>query len=215
MFSPIRAVIRLYRLWLAGAAGYLIGSILTADLVSRTANRSTGEAIDLRATGSGNPGAANAVANLGRKWGVAVLLGDILKGGAGAQAGRIIAGDSGAYLAATASVVGHCFPAWTEFRGGKGAATSAGTTIVCFPAYLPLEIAVVGGGYAATKSAGKATFSVCALFVVLAFVWRRFGWPNAWGTPPTLGLPLYALAISSIMAYKFATAPEHMGDRPK
>lgn len=215
MLSPLRLVVRLYRLWLAGVAGYLIGSILTADLASRVANLGNDDAVDLRATGSGNPGAGNAFANLGKGWGAAVLVGDLLKGGAGAQAGRMIAGDGGAYFAGTASVIGHCFPAWTEFRGGKGVATSAGTTLVCFPAFIPLEVAGVLGSFAATKSAGKTTAIVCGLFVISAYTWRRFGWRNAWGPTPTSALPLYVLATSGLMAYKFLTAPKHMGDRPK
>ena len=212
VLAPILAILRLYRLWLAAVAGYLIGSILMADLVSKVANRGKNESIDLRATGSGNPGAANAFANLGKRWGVAVMAGDILKGGAGAQAGRIIVGDTGAYVAATASVVGHCFPAWADFRGGKGAATSAGTTLVCFPSYIPFEALSVGGSFAVSRHAGKATAAGTALFVTLAFAWHRFRLPNAWGTKPTLGLPLYAIVTSAIMGYKFWTAPKHMGD---
>jgi glycerol-3-phosphate acyltransferase PlsY len=212
MFSFVFAFLRLYRLWFAAVAGYLIGSILTADLVSKAANRGKDANVDLRATGSGNPGAGNAFANLGKRWGVAVLVGDILKGGAGSQAGRMIAGDNGAYIAATASVIGHCFPAWTEFKGGKGVATSAGTTLVCFPAYIPFEMASVGGSFAISRHAGKATAAGCTMFVVLSWAWRRFNLRNGWGPQPTAAMPLYALATSGIIAYKFLTAPEHMGD---
>ncbi|MGI8925445.1 MAG: glycerol-3-phosphate acyltransferase [Tepidiformaceae bacterium] len=204
---------RLYRGWLAAVAGYLIGSILTADVAARLANRGRTASVDLRATGSGNPGAANAMANLGTGWGAAVLAGDILKGGAAAQAGRIIAGDGGAYVAATAAVAGHCFPAWSGFRGGKGVATSAGTTLVCFPAYIPIDSALVVTSWLASKHAGKATAIASTVFVASAWAWRRFRLPNAWGTKPTTGLPLYALATTAIIAYKFLTAPRHMGDR--
>ena len=212
VLTPIRALLRLYRLWFAAVAGYLIGSMLMADLASKLSNRGKGESVDLRATGSGNPGAANAFANLGKGWGAAVMLGDILKGGAGAQAGRMIAGDTGAYVAATASVVGHCFPAWAEFKGGKGAATSAGTTLVCFPTYIPFEALSVGGSFAVSKHAGKATAAGTTLFIILALVWHRFALPTAWGTKPTRGLPLYAIVTSAIIGYKFLTAPKHMGN---
>ena len=212
MFSFVWTVVRLYRLWIAAIAGYLIGSILTADAVSKAANRGKSEAVDLRSTGSGNPGAGNAFANLGKRWGVAVMVGDILKGGAGAQAGRIIAGDTGAYVAATASVVGHCFPAWADFRGGKGVATCAGTTLVCFPTFIPFEITTVAGTFAVTRHAGKATAAALAMFTVFAVVWQRFGLPSAWGPKPGPGLPIYAAAASAIVVYKFLTAPKHMGD---
>ncbi len=54
-----------------------------------------------------------------------------------------------------------------------------------------------------------------AVFVVAALAWRLFRLPNAWGTKPTWGLPLYAAATSAIIAYRFLGAPAHMGDRPK
>ena len=141
--------------------GYLTGCILSADIAARLANSGARKPVDLRAVGSGNPGGANAMANLGPGWGVAVILGDIAKGGLAAQAGRIIAGNAGAYFAATAAVAGHCFPAFSNFRGGKGVGTSAGTTLVCFPAFIPIDVALVAGSFAWSKHAGKATAATC------------------------------------------------------
>jgi glycerol-3-phosphate acyltransferase PlsY len=207
------ALIALYRLWLAVVSGYLIGGVLMADIVTRIANRGRADKVDLRKVGSGNPGSANALANLGTRWGVVVLLGDIGKGGAGAFAGRLIAGDVGAYTAAVASVAGHCFPATAGFKGGKGVATSAGTTLVCFPAYIPIDIGLVAGSYLWSRHAGKATAMASSVFVLAALLWKVRGWGNAWGTRVTWGLPLYALGTSAIIAYKFLTAPAHMGDR--
>ena len=53
------------------------------------------------------------------------------------------------------------------------------------------------------------------LLLLAAFVWWRMRLKNAWGTQPTLGLPLYAWATTGIIAYKFLTAPRHMGDRER
>ena len=208
-------VIRLYRLWVAAVAGYLVGCILTADIVAKLANRRRAEQVDLRAVGSGNPGGANAFANLGKGWGAAVILGDIAKGAIGAGAGRIIAGDAGAYAAATASVAGHCFPAFANFRGGKGVGTSAGTTLVCFPAYIPFDVALITGSFVWSRHAAKATYAASTVFCLAALAWRLFRWGNAWGTKPTLGLPLYAFATTAIIFYKFLAAPAHMGDVKK
>ena len=215
MVAIVRTSRRWFGLGIAAIVGYLVGSVLTADAVSAAARRHSGERVDLRATGSGNPGAANAMANLGAGWGIAVLVGDILKGSAGAQAGRVIAGDGGAYLGATAAVAGHCFPVWSGFRGGKGVATSAGTTLVCFPAYVPVDIGLVGLSWAASRHAGKATAIASIAFVAAASAWNRFRLPNAWGTKPTGGLPLYAAATTAIIGYKFLTAPRHVGDRKR
>ena len=213
MSELIRIPGRLYRLWLAGVAGYLVGSILTADLATKAAGRRSGQSVDLRAVGSGNPGAANAIQNLGAGWAAAILAGDIGKGAAAAQAGRWIGGSAGAYVAATAAVAGHCFPAWSGFRGGKGVATSAGTTLAVFPTYVPVDVGVVGVSWFAARHAGKATAAASSLFVVAAFLWKWRQWPTLWGPRPTWGLPLYAAATTAMIAYRFRSAPAHMGNR--
>lgn len=199
-------------MWLAAVAGYLIGCVLCADIAARIANRRRSEAVDLRTVGSGNPGGANAFANLGRGWGAGVILGDIAKGGLGGAAGRLIAGDMGAYVAATGTVVGHCYPAFASFRGGKGVATSAGTTLVCFPVYIPIDIGLVVGSFIWSKHAARATYFASTAFCLAALAWRLFRLPNGWGTRPTWGLPLYAFATTAVIFSKFLAAPAHMGD---
>ncbi len=185
-------------------AGYAIGSILTASIVSRAASRSR-ERVDLRSVGSGNPGAANAIAHLGTRWGLAVLAGDIVKGALAAAAGRRIGGATGGYAAATTAVLGHCFPIWSRFRGGKGVATSAGTPYVVFPAYVPIDMAVIAVSWVASQHAARATYAACALFTAAAFAWSWRGWNNLWGPPPTVGLPIYALVTSLVIVQKFAS----------
>ncbi|MEO9255510.1 MAG: glycerol-3-phosphate acyltransferase [Tepidiformaceae bacterium] len=214
MFKPLIAIWKVYKLYLAGVAGYLMGSILTADLATRAARLTSGKQVDLRAVGSGNPGAANAIYTLGARWATAILAGDMAKGAVAAQVGRIIAGDSGAYFAATAAVAGHCFPAFNGFRGGKGVATSAGTTFVVFPAYVPVDFGVVGVSWVASKHTGKATAAGSSLFVLAAFLWKWRRWPTLWGTRPTWGLPLYAIATTAMISYRFLSAPKHFGTGP-
>src|SRR3954453_1276454 len=99
---------------LAAATGYLAGTVPSADLAARAA---TGGSTDLRAAGSGNPGAANAMKVLGARWGYVVMAADIAKGALACRLGRRLAGDSGAHVAGTAAVVGHCFPVWNRFKG--------------------------------------------------------------------------------------------------
>lgn len=208
----LSTTVRVVRLVLAAVFGYLIGSILMADVASTTARKVRKTEVDLRAVGSGNPGAANAMANLGTGWGLAVLAGDIAKGAAAGAGGRWIAGDKGAYAAATAVVAGHCFPFWSGFRGGKGVATSAGTTYAVFPAYVPIDMGVVAVSWMASRHAAKATLAASALFVLSAFVFYRRGWGNLWGPKATAGLPLYAAVTSAMIAYRFLTAPAHKGN---
>lgn len=204
--------IRAARLIVATAFGYLIGSILTADIASRAARTVRAGAVDLRAVGSGNPGAANAMANLGKSWGTAVLVGDIAKGAVAGAGGRWVGGANGGYAAAAAAVAGHCFPLWAGFKGGKGVATSAGTTFTVFPAYVPIDLGVVAVSWMASKHAAKATLTASAMFVLAAYAFYRRSWGNLWGPPATAGLPLYAAATSAMIAYRFITAPSHKGN---
>ncbi|HEY5624918.1 MAG TPA: glycerol-3-phosphate acyltransferase [Dehalococcoidia bacterium] len=191
----------------ASLTGYLIGTIPSADIAARFAARRRGPS-DLRQTGTGNPGALNAAKTLGWQWGALVLAADIGKGVFASVVGRRIGGANGAYSAGAASVVGHCLPVWNGFRGGKGVATSAGTSLVCFPAYAPADVALATT--LSFLSRGRAELSAgitSAVFVLAATYWWAAKRGNAWGPEPTAGLPLYALASSSLIIYRFVTAP--------
>src|SRR4051812_28362049 len=95
---------------------YLLGSIPTAVGVSRLAS---GGAVDIRTAGSGNPGALNTLGVHGAKWGAVVLLVDTAKAALACVIARN-AGDAVACYAGSLAVIGHCFPVWSRFRGGKG-----------------------------------------------------------------------------------------------
>ena len=103
--------------------GYLLGCIQSAYIVGRLAGR-----IDIRDHGSGNAGASNITSTLGLGYGVIVGLVDILKGFFAVQAIRwIYPGNLElAYLAGLMAVIGHMFPFFLKFRGGKGVAALAG-----------------------------------------------------------------------------------------
>jgi len=197
---------RLARLAAAAASGYLAGTLPSADVATRLA---TGGATDLRSTGSGNPGAANAMKVLGPGWGWGVMAADVGKGAVACAAGRRIAGDGGAHLAGTAAVVGHCFPVWNGFRGGKGVATSAGQCLATFPVYTAIDLGVA----AATASSPRwkqrafaATAIASSCWVGASVLWWRRGWPNGWGPRPSAALPTAAAASSAVILYKFATS---------
>lgn len=199
----------LIRVCLAAIAGYLAGTFPTADIVARYATSQNGEdAIDLRVAGTGNPGALNAAKVLGWKFGAIVLAGDAIKGALASLGGRALAGDNGAYAAGSGAVIGHCAPVWSGFRGGKGLATSAGTSLVCFPAYMPVDLGLAAGTLALSRgSAGTATYVASGLFISAAVCWWLAKRGNLWGPKPTVGLPLYAVATSAVIAYRFLKAP--------
>ena len=196
-------------LFAAGLLGYLVGGFPTADLVSKVAARRTGKrSIDLREVGMKNPGAWNAGKVLGVSWGVTVLVGDLLKGAAACVLGRSVAGDNGAYMAGTTSVMGHCFPLWKGFRGGKGLATSAGTALACFPPYAPIDASLAGAALLLLRGRGDAaTYVASAAFTLVATYWWLTRKGNLWGPKPTAGLPLYALTSSAVIALSFLRSP--------
>jgi len=106
---------------LAMLAAYLVGSIPFGLLLTKAAGLG-----DVRAQGSGNIGATNVLRAGGKKLGAATLLLDLLKGLAGVLIARFAFGEETVPYAAVAAVLGHCFPVWLGFRGGKGVATNAG-----------------------------------------------------------------------------------------
>jgi glycerol-3-phosphate acyltransferase PlsY len=188
----------------AGMVGYLLGTIPSAGVVAWLA---TGGEINLREAGSGNPGAINAIKMLGARWGLVVLVADIAKGAAAVVLGLLIAGDPGAYAAATASIAGHIFPLWSGFRGGKGVATSAGACLVAFPAYFPIDMAVAGASALRSRRADIGTQVACLVWVVSAAIWWAADLPNLWGPDPSVGLFLFAVIGSAMILYKFRRAP--------
>ena len=123
---------------------YLLGSIPFGYLAGKIGG------IDIRKVGSGNIGATNVVRTLGKRYGYPVFLLDFLKGFGAVKISMSIATDARpgwgspeilGILAAVASVIGHSFPLWLKFRGGKGVATSAGALFGLMP--LAALIAVV------------------------------------------------------------------------
>jgi len=114
---------------LACVIAYLLGSVSTGILTSK-ANGGP----DLRTVGSGNTGASNVQRTMGWKFGIITFVGDILKGLLACLAGRLLTGDlMGALLAGLFAVIGHNWPVFFGFKGGKGVATSCGVLCFCFP----------------------------------------------------------------------------------
>lgn len=194
------------RFLLAATTGYLLGTIPSADIASRLA---TGGVVDLRSSGSRNPGGVNALRLLGTGPGRAVIVADVTKGFLACACGRRVAGDLGAHIGGVAAVVGHCYPLWTRFRGGKGVATSFGQCLYTFPAAAPLDLAlatmvtqVPGLRHRALFSAGVASSGWLAASVL----WWKRRLPNAWGPPVTGALPIANAATVLVVASAFARA---------
>jgi glycerol-3-phosphate acyltransferase PlsY len=165
----------------AVVAAYLLGSLSGSLLLGRLYG------VDIRRLGSGNAGGTNALRSLGWRFALGVVAIDIGKGAAAAWFGAHLhaaapAGFDDAFtqgaLCGFAAMVGHCWPLYFGFRGGKGAASAAGAIAVLMPALLvPVLIAwvlvLVASGYvglATVVAAGVFAASALLLDAVPAFV---------------------------------------------
>ena len=131
-------------LW--AAFGYLLGSIPFGIIVTRAMGLG-----DVRQIGSGNIGTTNVLRTGNKKAALATLLLDAGKGAAAVLIVRLLAAEDAVQLAALAAFIGHCFPVWLRFRGGKGVATFLGILLALS---LPLGAAA------------------CATWLVVALVMR-------------------------------------------
>lgn len=126
--------------------GYLLGSIPFGFLVGKC------RGIDIRQHGSGNIGATNVFRTLGRKWGVLVFALDVIKGIVGVRLAMALPCDAACSLAAGGlgilagfgCFLGHCFPVWLGFKGGKGVAVGAGILIGLLPLTAIIGLAIWG-----------------------------------------------------------------------
>jgi len=160
--------------WLALALAYLLGAVPFGLVLVRLF-----KGVDLRQVGSGNIGATNAMRAAGRPVGLAVFALDFGKGWA--SAGPIALGfarePAGAHslqvLCGAAAVLGHCFPLYLRFRGGKGVATACGALVAIDPAIFVIGGLVWLAVLLATRYAGLASIAMGIAFPAAA--WFRFG----------------------------------------
>lgn len=115
---------------------YLVGSVDFAVWVARS------RGVDIYDVGSGNPGTANVARSLGWKAAAVVFAGDAVKGMVAAGAGLWLGGPTLGLAAGLAAVVGHCFPVWHRFKGGKGVATGVGSVLVVAPIVAVVLVAI-------------------------------------------------------------------------
>ena len=120
------------------AIGYLLGSISTGVVLSKLFHN-----IDIRSQGSGNAGTTNMLRILGRRMALFTFLGDMLKGIIAVFIGKaLVGGDLGGVLGVAGAVLGHYYPLYFGFKGGKGIATSFGSMLFVFPVQALLAFTV-------------------------------------------------------------------------
>jgi len=116
--------INLSKIFITILIGYLLGNFATSYILGKTLSNK-----DIRKHGSGNAGATNALRVFGVKVAVMTFLIDALKGVIAVLIGRWILGETGAMLAGASAVVGHNWPVFLKFKGGKGIAATIGVVL--------------------------------------------------------------------------------------
>jgi glycerol-3-phosphate acyltransferase PlsY len=145
--------------------GYLVGSLPIGYLVTQGTR-----GVDLRRVGSGNVGATNVYRTSGLGVAIAVMLADAGKGAAAVLLGG---GGMPAVAAGVAAVIGHIYPVWLGFRGGKGVATASGAFSVLSP--LPAAIAAAAFALTVYRSRFVSLGSIVATVVLPVMEWLTPG----------------------------------------
>ena len=171
---------------------YLLGSINFAIVISK------GRGDDIRNHGSKNAGTTNMLRTYGKRAAVVTLLGDFLKGTVAALIGAVLFGVYGKYLAALFCVIGHVFPVYYKFKGGKGIATAAGTILACKPIVLLILVIIFAIILAISKYVSLASITVALLYpFVLDRIYKLF--------PPyegyTSGIHIFFVFILSMIVF--------------
>ncbi|MSX22472.1 MAG: glycerol-3-phosphate 1-O-acyltransferase PlsY [Actinobacteria bacterium] len=149
---------------------YLLGTFPTAIVVGRR------KGVDPTKEGSGNPGATNMYRTAGKSAGAIVLVGDMLKGLIIPIVGLAVDGRPLAMACWAAAVVGHIFPVFRGFRGGKGMATAGGGVIPMFWYVALIGISVFAATVKVTKRGSLGSLAACAAVPLLAAAFGRPGW---------------------------------------
>lgn len=166
---------------------YLIGSVPFALIVAKRWG-----APDLRRIGSGNLGAANVLRASGVTAGVLVAILDAAKGAAGVLvASRLNGSAAAAAVAGFAAIVGHIYPIWLRFRGGKGVATACGVFAALAPVAMPIALAVFLVSAWATKYISVGSVLASAALPPIAY---------AMGAPPSIVMA--ALAAAALIVFR-------------
>lgn len=183
-------------LWFGIAAiviGYLLGSIPTAYLIGRMR-----KGVDVRQVGVGNMGAANVFREIGRREGIIVWAVDVAKGaGAILIAQALQVTQPWVLGAGAAALLGHSFPVYIGFRGGKGAATTMGIFLALAPAPILITFAMLIIPFLVLR---RIFAAICIVSPILPFL--------IWKMEDSIILAWYAAALLLFMALRNIPCPQ-------
>ena len=155
-----------------GAIAYLLGSISTGLLVAKIHHGP-----NLREVGSKNTGASNVLRTMGLKSGLITFAGDCGKAALACSIGYWALGRYGAMLAGLMVILGHNWPVFFQFKGGKGVASSCGVMLVCFPIPALFSYVVAISIIAATRFISLGSMCMLTAFAILVSMFFSGGDP--------------------------------------
>lgn len=185
--------------WLLVPVAYLLGTFPSAMLVARA------NGINIREVGSGNPGASNVARVLGWKRGIWVFILDAAKGALATGVGLMIDGRLAGYVIGGAALVGHVFPVWNRFRGGKGVATGGGVIAVMSPIVFAILVAL---WFLISKLTGKASLASLIIVTILPIgvgIMRQ----DVWEVLATVAISVLVMARHLSNIKRLVTRREH------
>lgn len=187
------------------AMGYLFGLFQTAFIYGKA------HGIDIREHGSGNSGTTNALRVLGKKAGLIVFLGDLLKCALAIGITKLVFGESypdRVYLlclyAAAGAILGHNFPFYMGFKGGKGIAATAGMFIALHPYFIPTGVILFFGVFFLTHYVSLGSLLIYIAFVIEIIILGQMGVfaPASRGTLTEMYVIAFALALMAFWRHR-------------
>jgi glycerol-3-phosphate acyltransferase PlsY len=172
---------------IAAVAGYLLGSISTGLLVAKKEAN-----VDLRSAGSKSTGATNVLRVLGKRPAAITFLGDFLKVMLACLVGWLLYGQTGAMVSGLAGIIGHNWPVYHQFKGGKGVASSVAVMLFVFP--IP-ALAAIAFFFLVTGVSRYVSLGSMAMLTLFALLVAFTQWGNWFAC-------LWAVALAALCIFR-------------
>lgn len=183
------------RIFLVILISYLLGNFQTSYLLGKIFMKS-----DIREFGSGNAGTTNALRVYGKKFAIATLLLDAVKGSIAVVIGVYLLGDIGGYIGGLSVVCGHNWPVFLKFKGGKGIATTIGVALTISPLLTAICIILGIAIIAKTKYVSLGTMTAIVIWPFISYLFMILNLVEL-----NYRLLLFSMLLAIIAIYKHKT----------